>query len=666
MGDKSDELFSNLNKMNDIAMELENEIRCMSDVGASSEDEELTRLVAENQSLKHRLHILNKAIGEYKPTDEVKVNSQFSILNHLTDIFRDALSRLYDGEFVQNVTVAATNNAKFGDYQFNSAMTIAKIFKDRGVGRNPREIAMEVMAQVQKSEIVERFEVAGGGFVNIFLKRECVAGLIKSILVDGIQAPCAARKRVVVDFSSPNVAKEMHVGHLRSTIIGDSICRLLEFFNHDVLRINHVGDWGTQFGMLIAHLQDKFPDYTKTTPSISDLQAFYKESKARFDSEEAFKARAYACVVKLQAGDKEIIKAWQDICNVSRKEFQVIYDRLGVKLIERGESFYQQRMVKIVEELQKGGFLEDDEGRKIMWSSESSGENRGIPLTIVKSDGGYTYDTSDMAAIKQRFVEEKADWLIYVTDAGQFTHFQTIFACSERTGLINKELHRVDHVGFGVVLGEDGKKFKTRSGDTIKLVMLLDEGLQRSLAKLREKGRHEQLTADELKIAQEAVTYGCIKYADLSHNRVSDYVFSFDQMLDDKGNTAVYLLYAYTRIKSIARNCAEHFKLTDDLVRSTAIALDHEKEWNLAKVLLKFSDVLLKLSKDFLLNHLCDFTYEIATSFADFYDKCYCIEKNKAGEIVKINHSRVLLAEATARMLEKCFHILGINLVEKM
>uniref|UniRef100_A0A1L8DRZ3 Probable arginine--tRNA ligase, cytoplasmic n=1 Tax=Nyssomyia neivai TaxID=330878 RepID=A0A1L8DRZ3_9DIPT len=652
-------------------MDLENEIQSISNVGTTNgidfADEELTKLVAENQSLKHRLHILNKAIADYKATAGVlEVNSKFSILNHLTDIFRDALSRVYDGEFVHLVTLAATNNAKFGDYQFNSAMTIAKTFKDRGIGKNPRDIATEVLQQVHTSAIVEKLEIAGGGFINIFLKRECVAGLVKSILVDGVQAPYVPRKRVVVDFSSPNIAKEMHVGHLRSTIIGESICRLLEYFNHDVLRINHVGDWGTQFGMLIAHLQDKFPDYTKTTPSISDLQAFYKESKGRFDSDEAFKARAYQCVVKLQAGEKEIIKAWQDICDVSRKEFQIIYDRLGVNVIERGESFYQKRMIAIVEELQKANFLEDDDGRKIMWSSDQEGGDRGIPLTIVKSDGGYTYDTSDMAAIKQRITEEKADWLIYVTDLGQATHFQTIFACATRLGVIKKEHHRVDHVGFGVVLGEDGKKFKTRSGDTVKLVMLMDEGLQRSRDKLIEKGRHEQLTPEELKIAEEAIAYGCIKYADLSHNRISDYVFSFDQMLDDKGNTAVYLLYAYTRIKSIGRNCAEHFKMTNDLIQSTTIELEHEKEWNLAKVLLRFGDVLLKVSKDFLLNHLCDYTYEIATSFADFYDKCYCIEKNKAGEIVKINHSRVLLAEATARILEKCFHIIGLSVVHKM
>lgn len=324
----------------------------------------------------------------------------------------------------------------------------------------------------------------------------------------------------------------MHVGHLRSTIIGDSISRLLEFLDHDVLRLNHVGDWGTQFGMLIAHLEDRFPDYAKVSPPIADLQAFYKESKARFDTDEEFKKRAYSRVVKLQNGDPASTKAWNLICDVSRKDFQRIYDRLDIKLQERGESFYQSRMIAIIKELEAAGFVEEDEGRRIMWGSPANenGEHDGIPLTIVKSDGGFTYDTSDMATIKQRYVEEKADWVIYVTDAGQFTHFKTIWDCAERAGILDRSKHRVDHVGFGVVLGEDGKKFKTRSGDTVKLTDLLDEGLARAMDKLKEKERDKILTPEELKQAQESVAYGCIKYADLSHNRNNEYIFSFDRV----------------------------------------------------------------------------------------------------------------------------------------
>lgn len=320
----------------------------------------------------------------------------------------------------------------------------------------------------------------------------------------------------------------MHVGHLRSTIIGDSICRVLEYFGHDVLRLNHVGDWGTQFGMLIAHLADKFPNFLNVSPPISDLQAFYKESKGRFDEDEVFKKRAYACVVKLQSGDKDSTKAWNLICDVSRKEFQKLYERLDINVIERGESYYQSRMEGIVKELAAKGYLEEDDGRKIMWGEI---QNEGIPLTIIKSDGGFTYDTSDMAAIKNRLEEEKADWLVYVTDAGQSTHFQTIFSCARKAGILDSKKHRVDHVGFGVVLGEDGKKFKTRSGDTVRLTELLDEGVKRSLDKLLEKEREKVLTPEELKAAQESVAYGCIKYADLSQNRINAYVFSFDKVM---------------------------------------------------------------------------------------------------------------------------------------
>lgn len=255
----------------------------------------------------------------------------------------------------------------------------------------------------------------------------------------------------------------MHVGHLRSTIIGESISRLLKFLGHDVLPLNHVGDWGTQFGMLIAHLEDKFPNFAEVSPPISDLQAFYKESKTRFDSDEAFKKRAYNRVVKLQSGDPITVKAWTLICDVSRIEFQKLYDRLDVSIIERGESFYQSRMESLVKELSASGWLEEDEGRKIMWGVVEHGEN-DVPLTMIKSDGGFTYDTSDMATIKQRIEEEKAEWIIYVTDAGQAVHFRTIFQCAERLGILNRNIHRVDHVVFGVVLGEDGKKFKTRSG----------------------------------------------------------------------------------------------------------------------------------------------------------------------------------------------------------
>lgn len=436
----------------------------------------------------------------------------------------------------------------------------------------------------------------------------------------------------------------------------------MEFVGHDVLRVNHVGDWGTQFGMLIAHLEDKYPDYITKAPPIADLQSFYKESKKRFDEDEKFKKRAYECVVKLQSFEPNYYKAWQLICDVSRKEFQKIYDRLDIKLTAKGESFYQSRMESVVKELDSKGLLELDEGRKVMWAEKDV----GIPMTIVKSDGGFTYDTSDMAAIKYRLNEEKAEWLIYVTDAGQATHFDLLFKCASKAGILYTNTQRVDHVGFGVVLGEDKKKFKTRSGDTVRLSDLLDEGLKRALDKLKEKERDKVLNADELKKAQESVAYGCVKYADLSHNRNHEYVFSFDKMLEDKGNTAVYLLYAYTRIRSIARNANYTPEKIKELSKTETISLEHEKEWKMGKVLLRFNDVLNKITNDLCLHHLCEYLYEISTTFTEFYDNCYCIEKDSSGDIIKVNNGRILLTETVALIMAKCFDILGLVPVSKM
>ncbi|XP_053690008.1 probable arginine--tRNA ligase, cytoplasmic [Sabethes cyaneus] len=636
-----------------------------SNTGLADENPELGKLQMENIKLKHRLEILNRAIAtEQSKSANRQSGGPISILETLSELFTEAIANAFPQVCAEVPTVITVSSSpKFGDYQCNNAMQLVQKLKALGITKNPRDIANQLMAALPKSPLISKVEIAGAGYVNVFLDKTFSASAIMAMLKDGVKPPLCEKKRVIVDFSAPNIAKEMHVGHLRSTIIGESICRFLEFLGHNVLRLNHVGDWGTQFGMLIAHLQDRFPDYVRVSPPIGDLQAFYKESKARFDSDEEFKKRAYSCVVKLQGGDSDSLKAWTLICDVSRKEFQRVYDRLDVTIIERGESFYQKRMEVIVKELSAKGFLEEDEGRKIMW-----GENReSIPLTIVKSDGGFTYDTSDMAAIKQRLQEEKGEWLIYVTDAGQATHFQIIFSCARRAQILDPNIHRVDHVGFGVVLGEDGKKFKTRSGDSIKLTELLDEGLKRSLNKLLEKERDKVLTAEELTAAQESVAYGCIKYADLSHNRNNEYIFSFDKMLEDKGNTAVYLLYAYTRIRSIARNCGGDFANNiDKVIANTKLSLDHEKEWKLAKVLLKFTDVMKLISRNLCLHHLCDFVYEVCTTFTEFYDTCYCIEKNKQGEIVKINAGRVLLCEATSRVLGKCFHILGLKPLHKI
>ncbi|VDM57277.1 unnamed protein product [Angiostrongylus costaricensis] len=513
-----------------------------------------------------------------------------SILGRLSDIFKTAIVEAFPSIDEVAVSLTETTNPKFGDYQCNSAMAISAI------------------------------EVVPAGYVNIFLNRLFIEKQIRDIALKGVQLPQLLKRKVVVDFSSPNIAKEMHVGHLRSTIIGDSISRLLETVGFDVLRVNHIGDWGTQFGMLIAHLYDKYPDFLSQPPPISDLQAFYKESKKRFDEDAEFKRRAYDFVVKLQNYNAEIIGAWTLICNISKKYNQMVYKRLDIVAEDVGESFYQKMMVELVHDLKKTQLdsIREEEGRLLYFPVDCE-----VPLTIVKSDGGYTYDTSDMAALRYRLHTMNADWIIYVVDAGQSLHFETVFAAARELGWYDESKQRVVHVPFGLVLGEDRKKFKTRSGETVRLLDLLDEGLKRASAKLDEKGRAEVMDEKELAAARDAVAYGCIKYSDLSHTRTQDYVFSFDRMLDDKGNTAVYLLYAYARIR-------------DFVLRTPAIPITHSAELKLSKQILKLSDCILQVLDSLMPHQLCDYLYQLATTFHDFYSMCYVIEKNQSKCIIII------------------------------
>lgn len=573
------------------------------------------------------------------------------------------------------------------DYTCTTAMALSKVLSQipgaDGVAAakvNPMQVAESIAnCLVSKEPVSSQFQAAfidisvtKPGFVNFSLKKEFVQERVIDFVRNGVSIKHDGTGHVIVDYSSPNIAKEMHVGHLRSTIIGDCITRLLRYANYSVLGLNHVGDWGTQFGMLLALLFDRFgQDYTKFTNEISDLQTFYKDAKKRFDEDEDFKKRSYEMVVRLQSKDDQVYEAWDRICDVSRREFNVIYNRLGISnLIERGESFYQKYMVEVVKDLESRGLLVEDDGRKLLWGAETRKPN-DIPLTIVKSDGGFTYDTSDLAAVRQRALEEKATRILYVADNGQAVHFQTIFAAARRVGYVDPQV-KLEHVGFGLVLGEDKKKFKTRSGDTVKLVELLDEGLQRSMAKLIEKNRQEELNDEEMKAAQEAVAYGCIRYADLSRDRNKDYVFSFDQMLEDKGNTAVYLLYSLTRIRSIKRK-ADLGSIEDILKRREAetgadvpLKLDHERELKLAKYLLRFPDIILQCIDDLLFHLLCNYLYELSSVFTDFYEACYCIERKGDSGDVTIHLDRIILCEATASIMDKGLTLLGLKTLDKM
>ncbi|VDK56240.1 unnamed protein product [Anisakis simplex] len=579
-----------------------------------------------------------------------------SIVGVLKHLFDEAVKKAYPDVEDIPIAVCETAVAKFGDYQFNSAMAISqKLSQLTGTKVAPRDIAQKIVDNLGTCDKIEKTEIAGPGYINIFLKKSSIAQAIARIAIQGVSLPRISKRRVVVDFSSPNIAKQMHVGHLRSTIIGDGICNLLEYVGFTVVRLNHVGDWGTQFGMLIAHLQDRYPNFLVETPPIADLQAFYKD--------EAFKARAYECVVKLQSYDKNFVRAWQMICDVSRKDFTRIYDRLGIRITERGESFYQDLMQGVVNEIDSKGFIQIEEGRKLMFPSGCE-----VPLTVVKSDGGNTYDTSDLAALKHRLEVEEADWIIYVVDAGQSLHFQTIFAAGRDLGWYKPDEKRIEHVAFGLVLGDDRKKFKTRSGDTIRLTDLLDEGVRRAEMKLAEKERDKVMSEEELNDAKEAVAYGCIKYADLSQTRTQDYVFSFDKMLDDRGNTAVYLLYAYARIRSICRTAGvpreEIIKYAQKLDEG-CLTLEHPAEYKLAKTVLKFSDCILTVLDSLLLHQLCDYVYSLATTFHDFYNECYVIHKDREGKTT-IYYHRLVLCQVTADIMEICLKILGIRTVQRM
>jgi arginyl-tRNA synthetase len=508
-----------------------------------------------------------------------------TLVSQVRDLFVAAVTQAFPAVSPAGVAVKATSEIKFGDYQFNSAMAIFKELKDSGNAgsvKSPRDVAVKIQQCLPASAIIAKTEIAGPGFVNIFLNAGWIAGQVQAINTNGVLPLLVDSKHVIVDFSSPNIAKEMHVGHLRSTIIGDCICKMLEFVGHRVERVNHVGDWGTQFGMLITHLRDTSPQFMESDANISDLTAFYKQSKARFDEDPAFKKASQEEVPRLQSGDAGSRAAWAKLCEVSRIEFAKVYDRLDIRgLVEVGESFYNSRIPGAIAMCEAAGIVtEETEARGTCKIIKL--EDEAVPLMVQKSDGGFGYDSTDLAAIHYRFVEKNADWVVYVTDSGQWGHFRLVFKAAQKMGWVPSH-KRVDHVGFGLVLGSDGKKFKTRSGETVRLYELLDEAMIRAKASIFEKRQAESkdeegaLAALSLEDAESieriarSVGYGAVKYADLKTTRIMDYTFDFDRMLDFKGNTAVYLLYAYARIQSIFRKAG----VSPDSLNAVVPGLEH-------------------------------------------------------------------------------------------
>ncbi len=582
-----------------------------------------------------------------------------STIAHLKAKFEQALVAAFGADLVgTDPMLVAASNPKFGDFQSNVSLSLTK-----QLGKSPQVIAAQLLQHLDVAELCQPPSIAGPGFINLALKPEYLEAQLQLIQQsDRLGVPVAEpSQRVVVDFSAPNIAKEMHVGHLRSTIIGDCIARILEFRGHDVLRLNHVGDWGTQFGMLIVYLREAYPDALTTSNALDlgDLVALYRRAKQRFDEDEAFRETARQEVVQLQAGAADTRHAWQLLCEQSRREFQVIYDLLDVRLTERGESFYNPMLPTIAADLDHLGLLVEDGGAKCVFLdgfTNKAGEP--LPLIVQKSDGGYNYATTDLAAVRQRIEQERATQLIYVTDAGQANHFAQVWQVSRRAGWIPSEV-QIEHVPFGLVLGEDGKKLKTRSGDTVRLRDLLDEAIVRTRADLEARLQDEGRT--EAEVFKEKVAYvvgiSAVKYADLSQNRTSNYVFSYDKMLALQGNTAPYMLYAYVRIQGICRKGHIDF----EQLGTAKIQLQAEAELTLARALLQLDEVLSLVEAELLPNRLCQYLFELSQKFNQFYDRCPVLQADEPDRT-----SRLMLCDLTAQTLKLGLSLLGIPVLERM
>lgn len=583
-----------------------------------------------------------------------------SILKQLKDSVSQALVSAFGTELADtDPLVAPTNNPKFGDYQSNVALSLAKPLK-----QNPRAIAQSIVENLQIEEMCETPTIAGPGFINFMVKSDYIGRLLRKIQPDerlGIE-PTQNPQRVIVDYPSPNIAKEMHVGHLRPAIIGECLSRILEFIGHDVLRISHIGDWGTPFGMLIAYLREAYPEaLTKTTNlNLGDLATFYRQAKKRFDEDENFREASRQAVVELQAGDEATIKAWKIVCELSSRSYRKIYDLMGLSsVIERGESFYNPFLSETLQELDKLNLLQESEGAMCVFlEGFTNRDGDPLPLIVKKSDGGYNYATTDLAAIRYRVREDKIQRVIYPVGSEQNNHFAQIFQVGKRAGWITDK-HDFVHAEFGLVLGEDGKKLKTRSGEAVRLKDLLDEAIERVRADLETRFAEENRIESQEFIDRSAEVIGisAVKYADLSQNRTSDYRFSYDKMLDLKGNTAPYLLYAYVRVQGISRKGNIDFEQLTD----TKIVLKEDSELALAKHILQLEEVIKDVEKDLLPNRICLYLFELSQKFNQFYDQCPILQADEPQRT-----SRLILADLTARTIKLGLSLLGIKVLERM
>ncbi len=550
--------------------------------------------------------------------------------------------------------VRPSAKAQFGDYQANGVMGVAK-----KLGTNPREFAQKVLDVLDLDGIASKTEIAGPGFINIFLDEQFLAQQADSTLADErLGVSKQTQQTIVADYSAPNVAKEMHVGHLRSTIIGDAVVRTLEFLGHNVIRANHIGDWGTQFGMLIANLERVEQQQGEVSMELADLEAFYRESKKLYDEDEAFAERARGYVVKLQGGDEQCAKMWRKLVDVTMIQNQRNYDRLNVSLSRddvMGESMYNDMLPSIVADLKQKGLAVEDDGAQVVFLEEfknKDGEAMGV--IIQKRDGGFLYTTTDIACAKYRYETLNADRVLYFIDSRQHQHLMQAWTIVRKADYVPESVS-LEHHAFGMMLGKDGRPFKTRAGGTVRLADLLDEACERAQKLIEEK--NPQLDEQEKTNIANTVAMAAVKYSDLSKHRTTDYIFDWDNMLAFEGNTAPYMQYAYTRVASIFAKAGIRM---DDL--SGSITITDEKEKALIAKLLQFDEAVTSVAREGQPHLMCTYLFELAGQFSSFYEACPILNSNDE----RIKQSRLKLAALTAKTIKQGLALLGIETLERM
>jgi len=545
------------------------------------------------------------------------------------------------------ISVSEATKAEFGDYQFNGAMALSKKLR-----KNPREIAQQIIDNLDLTDIITKAEIAGPGFINLWLNPLWIATQCEAATTDE-RLSVGKREtpiKVVVDYSGPNMAKQMHVGHLRSTIIGDTLANLLTFLGDEVIRQNHIGDWGTQFGMLIAYLEEMQKNNTVDgSVSLKDLEQFYKDAKGRFDADEGFADKAREYVVKIQSGDAHCLELWQKFIDISLGHCEEVYNKLNVKLTRddvRAESFYNDDLGSVIQDLKEKGSLKESDGAQCVFL-----EGDEIPVIVQKGDGGYLYATTDLSALRYRATTLGAKRISYVVDARQGGHFKQVFRVAKESGFVPEDV-KLEHIAFGTMMDKGGKPFKTRDGGTVKLIDLLDEAVVKAKAAIKDK---EDYSEQEVEDLAKIIGIGAVKYADLAINRESNYIFNWDKMLSFEGNTSLYMQYAYARIQSI-------FRRFDGEIKGNIIIGD-ALEQRLAVMLLRFEDVLERAADDASPNQITTYLYELVTLFMRFYEQ-NPILKEGVDEATKM--SRLKLADLTAKTIKQGLDILGIQVVDKL